>query len=177
MTFFDDRTYVAVWSLFAGAIEKDAAGSAMARASHLAPALAIPFVTGLAFAVGIKHQMIFRSDVCDGQDVPGGLGNDVGDDEVNFLGGIARVAGHVFDAVTGIGEALSRLDLDAPESVSGVEDEVVALAVAPGLGGAEAEAGDAGEERGFDGFANFLGGGETDGVNFGNESFRKSLRK
>ena len=109
--------------------------------------------------------------------MPVNPGNDIGDDEVNFLGGVARVAGHVFDAVTGIGEPLSRLDLDAPESVSGVEDEVVALAVAPRLGGAEAESGGAGEERGFDSFADFLGGGKADGVNFGNESFRKSLRK
>jgi len=42
--------------------------------------------------------------------------------------------------------------------VSGVEDEVVALAVAPGLGHAEAEAGGFGEKCGFGDFpASFAG--------------------
>ena len=35
----------------------------------------------------------------------------------------------------------SRLDLDTPQALAGVEDEVIALAVAPWFGDSEAEAG------------------------------------
>ena len=149
----------------------------MARAGHLAPALAISFVTVLAYSIGIEEQIIFRSHVSDGHDVPSGFGDEIGDDEVDLLGGIAHLAAHVFDSVSGLSETLRGFDLHAPEFVSGVDDEVVALAVAPGLGGAEAESGDAGEESGLDGFADFFGGGEADGVNLGNERFRKNLRQ
>jgi len=60
------------------------------------------------------------------------------------------------------------LDLDAPEFLAGVEDEVVALAVSPGFGDAEAEAGNFGEECGLGGFATRLACSESDCVDFGN---------
>ena len=70
----------------------------------------------------------------DGDDEPAVLGNDVGDYKVNFLGLIrnqasmcAPVAIDMVAAVTKRGRAFN---LDAPEAMSGFEDEVVALAVA-----------------------------------------------
>ena len=61
--------------------------------------------------------------------------------------------------------ALGGFDLNAPEiAVSGVEEKVVALAVSPRLGDAEAQAGGFGEEGGLGGFSATLAGGEADGV-------------
>ena len=79
----------------------------------------------------------------DGEDEPGVLGDDVGDQEIylgravaDFAAFGAAVRVEVIEAV----EARRRgLHLDAPESLSGVEDEVVAVTVAVGPGDAESQ--------------------------------------
>jgi len=81
----------------------------------------------------------------DGEDEPGVLGDDVGDEEVDFGGlvGDGAVVGAAMsvDAVEAAHKSGGGFDLDAPEAVSGVEDEVVAFAVAVGLCDVEAERG------------------------------------
>jgi len=84
-------------------------------------------------------------DEGDGEDEPGVLGDDVGDEEVDFGGlvGDDAVVGAAMsvDAVEAAHQSGGGFDLDAPEAGSGVEDEVVAFAVAVGLGDVEAERG------------------------------------
>ena len=78
----------------------------------------------------------------DWDDVPHVEGDDVGYEEVDLVGGVGNVAleGPVgVDDVSAIVDAASGLDLDAPEVLTGIEDEVIAAAVADGLGDSEAE--------------------------------------
>jgi len=75
-------------------------------------------------------------------DVPHAEGDDVGDEEVDLLGGVGDVSlgGPVgVDDVSAIVNAAGGFDLDAPEVLAGIEDEVVTAAVADGLGDSEAE--------------------------------------
>ena len=97
----------------------------------------------------------------DGEDVPKIQRDDVRDQEVDVAG---RVDGAAFaDGVggasfVGVGaESVGGFDLDAEEAVSVVEDEVVALAVSPGLGDAEAERAGFVEEGGFGAFSASFG--------------------
>src|ERR1700674_4746032 len=60
------------------------------------------------------------------------------------------------------------LDLDAPEVLARIEDEIVALAVSPGFGCTEAETGGFGKKCGFGGFAERFASSKTDCVDFGN---------
>jgi hypothetical protein len=80
-------------------------------------------------------------DFGDGEDEPGVFGDDVGDQEVDFarLIGDDSVVGSAMgvDAVEAAHESGGGFDLDAEEAVSGVEDEVVAFAVAVGFGDVE----------------------------------------
>ena len=101
-------------------------------------------------------------DDVDGEDEPGVLGNDVGDEEVDFVESIwdraavgAAVRVYVVEAVEECGRGFN---LDAPEAMSGFEDEVVALAVAVGLGHMEALGGGLVNERQFRKFSAALGG-------------------
>ena len=78
----------------------------------------------------------------------------MGGDEVDFLRGVRNVlAAAVFHAVAAFGVALGGFNLDAPEAVSGVDEEVIAVAVSPGSGDGESEGAGAGEEGGFGGFS------------------------
>jgi len=116
--------------------------------------------------VGIEAQSLARCEGGDGHDVPEILRNDVGDEEVDLVAGVGGFPSGSLHAVAGFGVAPSGLDLDAEESVAGVEDEVVAFAVAPGLGDGEAEAGSFGEKSGLGGFSAPFARGEADRVNF-----------
>ena len=81
----------------------------------------------------------------DGDDVPEFFGDDVGGEDVDFVGRVGTLGaillpgmGHEGVAVASGDLVAGGFDLDAPEAVAGVEDEVVAVAVSPGLGDAEA---------------------------------------
>ena len=105
------------------------------------------------------------SDGLDGNDVPDVLGDDVGDEEVDFGGGVGDAAGSSgLDAVAMFRVTGSGLDLDAEESAAAFDDGVVALAVSPGEADGEFEVGGTGEEGGFCGFTATLAGGDGDGV-------------
>lgn len=111
---------------------------------------------GLAAAHGkINVQTI--SEGADGQDVPALNGMDVGNEEIDLIGGVGP------GAVPGDANLVSRLfapnrlHLDAPEKVARVEDEVVVVAISPGFGDAEAEGDDFAHESEFGHFAFALG--------------------
>ena len=118
-------------------------------------------------AVGIQVQQSVADTRVDGDDVPQVHGNKVDDDEIDLVTSVVGFPSRGFHAVAGFGKALGGFDLDAPEVVSGVEDKVVALAVAPGFGDAKAEGGSLGEEGGLRHFALAFAGGETDGLDLG----------
>ena len=153
----------------AAALDKNLAGAVfVTRAGHLAPGLTIFLKLPFAFALGIEAQSLSRSERGGGHDVPDVFRDDVGDQEIDFCGRVGAGAAGVLDAVTAFGEALSGFHLHAPVVVAGVDDEVVALAVAPGFGDTEAEAGGFGEKRGFGDFPAAFAGGEANGMDFGN---------
>jgi len=99
-----------------------------------------------------------------GHYVPEVFGNYVDHDEIYFVAGVGILPSGGFYAVAGLGEELGGFHLDAPEFASGIEDEVVALAVSPRLGDAEAEAGGFGEEGGLGDFSATLTGVEAYGL-------------
>jgi len=111
--------------------------------------------------VGIEAEHGGGHAGADGEDVPEVERDDVGDEEVYVLGGIDGAAfadGVGGTSFVGVGaEAVGGFDLDAEEAVSVVEDEVVALAVAPGFGDAESEGAGFVEEGGFGALAAAFG--------------------
>jgi hypothetical protein len=115
---------------------------------------------GVAF--GIEEKAGAVSDDGDGENEPGVLGNDVGDEEVDFGGavgdGASAGAAMTVDVIEAVEKSSGRFDLDAEEAACGVEDEVVAFAVAVGLGDAEAHGGGFVGEGEFGEFAAALGG-------------------
>src|SRR2546427_1795033 len=136
-----------------------------ARAGHQAPSFAIFFVERFASAVGIEAQAFAGGESVDGDDVPQIFRDDPGDEEIDFVASVGGPPSGGLDAIARLGVALGGFDLNAPEvAVSGVEEKVVALAVSPRLGDAEAQAGGFGEEGGLGGFSPTLAGGEADGV-------------
>jgi hypothetical protein len=102
----------------------------------------------------------------DGDDVPDVEGDDVGGEEVGVFAGVGDVL--AVDVVGGAGfvsvgaEAFGAFGLDAPEAGAVVDDEVVALAVSPGLGDGEVKAEGAGQEGGFGALPGALGVGAGD---------------
>jgi hypothetical protein len=117
-----------------------------------APGFAVLFVVGMAGAsVGIKEQASF-SDFLDWDYVPDVDGNEVPDKYVDVFGGVLGlllITASCMQVVAAFAMVASRLDLDTPESLTGVEDEVVAFGVAPRFGDSEAEAGGLVEEGEF----------------------------
>ena len=97
----------------------------------------------------------------DGENVPDIYGDDVSDEEVDVTGGV-DVGGLIAVGVDGVaavlGTGVGGFDLHAEETVSGFDDEVVAVALAPGFGDAEAEAGCLVQKSGFGDLAATLGG-------------------
>src|SRR5207245_1707770 len=73
---------------------------------------------------------------------------------VDVLGGVNPLAFAV-DVVDGLNvvaagaQELGAFELDAPEALAGITDEIVALAIAPGFGDAEIQGGGFVEEGGF----------------------------
>jgi hypothetical protein len=119
------------------------------------PGFAVVLEAGAGAASGgVEAEALAGREGLDGEDVPGVEGSDEGDEDVDVVGGV-DVFAFAVDAVDGLdvvsagAEDLGALELDAPETLAVVEDEVVALAVAPGSGDSETELGDFVEEGGF----------------------------
>jgi hypothetical protein len=113
------------------------------------------------FAVRVEAEHGRGNAGFDGKHVPDVERDDVGDEEVDVAG---RVNGAAFaDGVGGPSfvsvrtETVGGLDLDAKQAAAVVENEVVALGVAPGLGNAEAEGAGFVEEGGFGAFSGAFG--------------------
>jgi hypothetical protein len=103
----------------------------------------------------------------DGDDVPDVEGDDMRGNEIDIafvIGDVAAADGIGGAGFVGVGaEAVGTLDLDAEKFDAGlrtvVEDEVVALAVSPGLGDGEAAVAGLVEKSGFGTFSGARGVG------------------
>ena len=160
-----------------------------------------------ASALRIEAKAFAGREGLDGEDVPDIERDDVGDKNVNVVGGVNHLALPVdrvdgLDVVTAGAHDCGALELDAPEAASGgvvvgvvvvrvvvmrigavrvfamrivvmgvvfmkieavrIENEVVALAVAPGFGNAKAQAGGLEQEGGLGEFSFALGVGALD---------------
>lgn len=124
------------------------------------PGFAVFFEAGAgASVIGIKAEAFLVDYVGDGEDVPGVHWDDMGDQGVNVFWGVGEfgfdpeVAS--IDGADGLNvvstgaEGGGAFYLDTPEARAVVENEVVALAVGPGFGDAESQAGGFEEEGGF----------------------------
>ena len=109
--------------------------------------------------MGEEGKIAAGGEGTDGEDVPGVLGDDVGDEKIYLFWGVADFGGAAAEVASGdvIGTveiASAGLDLDAPELGSaaggGVEDEVVGFAVAVRFGDGETEGNGFVEEGDFD---------------------------
>ncbi len=126
-----------------------------------------------AAAFGVEQECSLAKDVGERKDEPGVFGDDVGGEEIDFGEGVgdgASVDAAVgVDAVEAVQHLRGGLHLDADQAwaglrargieVGGVEDDVVAFAVAEGFGDAEAVAG-GGEGEGEFGDLSAAFGGE-----------------
>ncbi len=133
------------------------------KSAEEVPGFAEGFQAGaLARDVGIEAKTFAGRECVDGQDIPDIERNDVGDEDVNVVGGVHALALTV-DAVDGLdivsagAEGLGAFELHAPEAATGVENEVVAFGVSPGLGDAEGETSGLEDEGGFGKFSAALG--------------------
>ena len=104
------------------------------------PGVAVLFQAAFASGVGIEAQTLVPQDGRYGDHVPDFLRNDVGNKEIDFVEAIIGGGSAALDPVGGLGEALGGLDLNAPQEGPVIEDEVIAVAVSPGLGHAETKA-------------------------------------
>ena len=111
----------------------------------------------------MEAEALAASGGFDGDDVRDFLGDDVGDDEIDFVLGVnvvsspAAVRAYLVDTALG---GASGLYLDAPQAAVPAQDEVEAFAVSVGLGDSEAEAGGLAHEGEFGQFSlAFAGGG------------------
>src|SRR5213593_4638639 len=154
----------------------------MIRAQQM-PGLAIVFeARTFASALRIEAEAFAGREGLDGEHVPDIERDDVGDENVNVAGGVNHLALPVdrvdgLDVVTAGAYDFGALELDAPKAtvdgvVAGVvvvrvvvmrigavrvENEVVALAIAPGFGNAKAQAGGLEQEGGLGEFSFALG--------------------
>ena len=112
-------------------------------------------------AFGIEAEAGAFGEGVGGDYVPEVEREDVGDEDVDVGGGVVA-----FFLLVGVGgldlvsvgvEGFGAFDLDAPGARAGVEDEVVALAVAPGLGDGVSESGGFEDEGGFGALSGALG--------------------
>ena len=142
----------------------------IARARQLAPGFAVDFADAAAGG-SLRKEVELRVLFSDryGDHVPEIFGDNVNHEEIDFSGGIAAIIASALNHIMRVDKTHGGLDLNAPEFFARVEDEVVALAVSPDTGDAEAEAGGFGEESGFRGLAMRLTRGEADGMDFGND--------
>ena len=135
-------------------LSRDGGGGGLPSGFHEVPGFAVFFEAhDFCFAMGIKAEHGRGHAGADGQHVPEVERDDVGDEEVDVLRTVNRAA--FADRVSGASfisvgaETVGGFDLDAEETASVVEDEVVALGVSPGFGDAEAEFAGFVKEGGF----------------------------
>ena len=132
-------------------------------------------------AVRVKAQRGARGQGVGGDEVPDVEREDVGGKEIDVAGGEVTLALAVaidgLDFVSAGDERGGSLDLNAPKAGAGVDDEVVAFAVAPGLGDADlAELGGV-EEGGLGEFSDALGVGAWPVGSAGAWRLCRALRK
>ena len=123
---------------------------------HEAPGLAV-FLVAVRVTLGKWTDLDHPNpgEYSDWEYVPNVVENDVGDEEVNFFAGIdvgLRVAEDV-ESVSMLAVAEGGFDLHPPGVRAVLENKVVAVAVAPRLGDAEAEGGGFVEEGRFGKFS------------------------
>jgi len=146
-----EETAAPVASLALGTVRglKSDAGHDILRLRFLGaqqmPGFAIALPAGaFAYDVGIKAEAFAGRESVDRQHVPGIFRDDVGDQNVDLVGGVNDFALAV-DGVGGLNivaagaDDFGAFELHAPEAGSSIEDEIAALAVAPGTGDVEAE--------------------------------------
>jgi len=142
----------------------------IARASQLAPGFAVDFADAAArgsLGKEVNLRVLFRYR--DRDYIPQIFRDNINREEIDFAGGIAAIIASALNHIMRVDKAHGGFDLNAPEAAAGVGDEVVALAVSPDTGDAEAESGGFGEESGFGCLAMRLTRGEADGMDFGND--------
>jgi len=147
------------------------------RTIEEAPGFAVFFEhgAGLTACVGIEADAFAVCDGRDGNDVPEVFRDDVGDEEIDFGGGVDLAVGSGgFDAVAGFRVAGGGFDLHAEESAVEFDDRIVAVAVSPRKADAESEVGGAREKGGLGGFSTTFAGGDCDGVD-GDDFLRMRL--
>ncbi len=124
------------------------------------PSLAVFFESCAgAIRVWVEAEALVVDYVSDGEHVPGVDGDDVGDEGVYVIWGVGKFGFDPefasIDSADGLNvvstgsERGSAFDLHTPEARAVVENEVVALAVGPGFGDAESQAGGFEKEGGF----------------------------
>ncbi len=142
----------------------------MARTSQLTPGFAVDFADSAAcgsLRKEVELRVLFRYRYRDY--IPQIFRDNINSEEIDFAGGIAAIIASALHHIVRVDKTHRGFDLNAPEAAAGVGDEVVALAVSPDTGDAEAEVGGFGEESGFRGLATRLTRGEADGMDFGND--------
>src|SRR5580692_224947 len=142
----------------------------IAGTGQLAPGFAVDFAdaaAGGSLRKKVKLRVLFRYRYRDY--IPQIFRDNINREEIDFAGGIAAIIASALDHIMRVDKAHGGFDLNAPEAAAGVGDEVVALAVSPDTGDAEAESSGFGEESGFRGLAVRLTRGEADGMDFGND--------
>jgi hypothetical protein len=129
------------------------------------PGFAVFFVAAAAAWVateGVDADHEASAEGADGDDVPDVGAEDENGEEINFGGQVGEMfVGGLPVSVNGIGAVMgggAGFDLDAPGALAGVEEEVVALAVAVGLGHDQALAAGFYHEHHFGEFAALLAG-------------------
>jgi hypothetical protein len=125
------------------------------------PGVAVFFKTrpGWPLAGGKQLHAADCGEDFDREHIPCVRRHDVGHEEVDLLGGVhlTREVAAGMEGVSVFGDGVRGLDLHAPAIASAVEDEVVAVALAPRLGNAEAETGGFMKKGGFSHLAATLG--------------------
>lgn len=119
---------------------------------HEAPGFAILLVVAAAGSAVGEEKQAFLFDFIDGDYVPDVDRDEVGDKHIDFLGCVERflvVAASCMQIVVTAVVAASGFDLDTPQALAGVEDEVIAFAVAPWFGDSETKGGGFVEESEF----------------------------
>lgn len=125
---------------------RGAGGPEVAGAGELAPGFAVVGIHSVLCAVAGKDVDTGSSlESFDRDHYPGIFRKDVSCDEVDFFrcvgNGFSVTASVSGDEIGVLTQAAGRLDLDAEQALSGIDDEIVTVAVAVRLGDGEAKAG------------------------------------
>src|ERR1700685_2995765 len=142
----------------------------IASTSQLAPGFAVDFADPAArgsLRKEVNLRVLFSYGYRDY--IPQIFRDNINGEEIDFTGGIAAVIASALNRIMRVDKTHGGFDLNAPEPAAGVGDEVVALAVSPDTGDAEAEVGGFGEESGFRGLAMRFARGEADRMDFWND--------